>query len=273
MNFSVAEFRPDQFRQVSELMHRISGIHLHSGKRELVRARLTTRMRELRLADFDSYLSLLSTDRDGRELACLVDLLTTNKTSFFREPQHFHVLRERVLPELGPRAGPLRVWSAGCSTGEEPYSLALALNSELGSSDDARILATDISARVLEIARHGVYPEDALRDVPPALRQAGFHCVSGRPPRSYVVAESIRSMVHFARLNLVGEWPMRGPFDLICCRNVMIYFARPTQQRLVERFFQLLVPGGYFFAGHSESFAGLEHGFQYVQPAVYRRPA
>jgi chemotaxis protein methyltransferase CheR len=273
MNISMVALGPEQFQAVSELVRQTCGIHLHGGKLELVRARLASRLRELRLADFDSYLALLDADQGGRELTTLVDLLTTNKTSFFREPRHFDLLRERLVPELYARGRALRVWSAGCSTGEEPYSLAIVLRHELGSPTEARILATDISTRALARAREAIYTDEQIDAVPPAFRRTAFRCVRQEPPRSYAVDARLRSMVHFARLNLNAHWPMRGPFDLICCRNVMIYFARETQQALVQRFWQLLRPGGYFLAGHSESFAALEHRFEYVQPAVYRRPA
>jgi chemotaxis protein methyltransferase CheR len=271
MNLSSLDLRTDQFRAVSKLMHGACGLNLHPGKRELVRARLTARLRELRLPDFDSYFELLTRDRSGREAARLVDLLTTNKTSFFREPQHFRVLLERVIPE---RAQPtrMRVWSAGCSTGEEPYSLAMTLHNHLPAGTDLRILATDVSRRVLALATEGVYGADAVAAVPVAFRRDAFRSAPGRPG-SYVVSRTLRSLVRFAQLNLMDPWPMRGPFDLICCRNVMIYFDRPTQQELVRRFWQLLAPGGWFFAGHSESFAALDHEFEYVQPAVYRRAA
>jgi chemotaxis protein methyltransferase CheR len=286
MNLSAVELRPDQFRAVSRLVHGACGLNLHPGKLELVRARLSSRLRELQLDDFDSYFSLLAGDASGREAARLVDLLTTNKTSFFREPQHFATLLQRVVPERYLPQRRLRIWSAGCSTGEEPYSLAMALRAELGGGADVRILATDVSGRVLDAARRGLYSGDDIRAVPPALRHTAFRRADAaeaggpgtaaatrvRATGGYLVAEPLRRMVSFARLNLMDAWPMRGPFDLICCRNVMIYFDRPTQQRLVQRFWELLAPGGYFFAGHSESFAALEHAFEYVQPAVYRRP-
>lgn len=261
-----------QLSEVSALIYRISGLNLHEGKFGLVRSRLSSRVRAAGLTDFDSYLERLRADRSGRELGLLVDALTTNKTSFFREPRHFEVLREQVLPELQPRRRQLRIWSAGCSSGEEPYTLAMVLLDQLGRSPNARILATDISARMLDRARQGVYPEEALEDVPAHLRQLCFRRLSPARPANYAVVEPVRALVHFARLNLMAPWPMRRRFDLICCRNVMIYFDKPTQQQMVERFWDLLLPGGWFFAGHSESFAGLDHGFRYVEPAVYQRP-
>jgi chemotaxis protein methyltransferase CheR len=273
MSVGTTDLSAEQFQAVSELLHDVCGINLHRGKHELVRARLSSRLRELQLDDFGSYFDMVAADPSGRELARLIDVLTTNKTSFFREPRHFDVLRQRVVPELHSPGQPLRVWSAGCSSGEEPYSLAMVLDAELGGRADVRILATDISARMLSLARAGSYPEDAVQSVPAEYRRTAFRCTGAPPHRAWVVRERLRSSVRFAQLNLAAEWPMRGPFALICCRNVMIYFTRAMQQRLIERFWTMLVPGGYLFAGHSESLAGLDHGFEYVQPAVYRRAA
>ncbi|HSJ24558.1 MAG TPA: protein-glutamate O-methyltransferase CheR [Longimicrobiales bacterium] len=273
MDPAAVEFSQDQFHAVSQLAHGACGLNLHPGKKELVRARLAARLRELRLADVDSYLALLAADGTGREAARLMDVLTTNKTSFFREPEHFRFLLQRVVPELLVPRRRLRVWSAGCSTGEEAYSLAMVLRAEVGDTADVRILATDVSSRVIETARTGVYSAEAVRSVPVLLRQQSFRRAGRDPASAWSVRAEVRGLVRFARLNLMDTWPMRGPFDLICCRNVMIYFDRPTQQRLVRRFWELLAPGGYFFAGHSESFAALDHEFEYVQPAVYHRAA
>jgi chemotaxis protein methyltransferase CheR len=272
MNVSTVELSSAQFGAVSNLVHRVSGINLHDGKFELVRARLATRIRELGIPDFDSYFSVLDRDASGRELTRLIDILTTNKTSFFREPRHFDMLRRRVVPELYVPGTPLRIWSAGCSSGEEPYTLAMVLHEEIKHHGDVRILATDISARMLAHARQGVYAEETMQDVPATLRQQHFRRVDATQPRQYVIGDGLRDMIRFAQLNLMEDWPMTGPFDLVCCRNVMIYFDKATQQKLVERFWDMVSPGGYFFAGHSESFAALDHAFTYVQPAVYRRP-
>jgi len=272
MSTVTAGLNQAQFTSISELVHRVCGIHLHAGKFGLVRTRLGRVLREAGMRDVDAYLQHATRDASGFEVARLVDALTTNKTSFFREPKHFDLLRERLLSELCVPGRPLRVWSAGCSSGEEAYSLAIVLHEELGSQAAARILATDISARMLERARRGVYGEDALREVPAMSRLAYFRSVPG-PERAAEVDPRVRSMVHFAQLNLMDPWPMSGRFDLICCRNVMMYFDKATQQALVKRFWDMLVPGGYFFGGHSESFAALRHRFRYVQPAVYCRPA
>lgn len=260
---------PEQFGALSALVYRASGIHLHQGKLGLVQSRLAKRLRELDTRDVDAYLTSLSVAGAEVEIARLVDVLTTNKTAFFREPRHFDLLRV-LLPEL-QRRGRISVWSAGCSSGEEAYTLALVLADALGLEASARILATDISTRMIAHARLGVYAEDALEPVPPLLRQRHFTCVQPRAPRKWSVRPEVRRLVRFARLNLVAPWPMRGVFDLICCRNVMIYFDKATQQALVQRFWEKLRPGGYLFTGHSESLAGLHHGFRYVQPAVYQR--
>jgi chemotaxis protein methyltransferase CheR len=265
------ELSQAQFSKVSTLVYQISGLNLHEGKFGLVRSRLATRIREAGVKDFESYIERVDADRSGRELTLLVDALTTNKTSFFREPRHFDLMREDVLPELRQLRRPMRIWSAGCSSGEEPYTMAMVILDELRESANAKILATDISTRMLDRARAGVYAEETIEDVPAHLRPLFFR-VPGTQPQ-YSVSDSVRALVQFARLNLVAPWPMRRRFDLICCRNVMIYFDKATQQRLVERFYEMLVPGGWFFAGHSESFAGLQHDFRYIEPAVYRRPA
>ena len=218
----------------------------------------------------EAYLAGLEAAGGEAEIVRLVDALTTNKTAFFREPQHFNLLRA-LLPELQQSGEPPTVWSAGCSSGEEAYTLALVLIDELGADTDARVLATDISARMIDRARQATYTEEAIEPVHPLLRQKWFRCVQPRHPRSYEIAPEVQRLVRFARLNLMARWPMRGSFDLICCRNVMIYFDKATQQTLVQRFREALRPGGYLFTGHSESLAGLEHTFRYVQPAVYQR--
>jgi chemotaxis protein methyltransferase CheR len=262
------ELNDAQFGAIRDLTYRLCGINLHEGKEGLVRTRLAKRVTLLGLESFDAYIAHVSDERNSAELAEMVDALTTNKTSFFRENQHFDFLRREVLPNAGPR---LRIWSAGCSTGEEPYTLAMLLREELAPGVDARILATDISARVLATARHGVYSATTVQEIPPALLARHFAKQPHHGATAYRASDSLRSMIRFARLNLMAEWPMNGPFEAIFCRNVMIYFDRVTQERLVNRFWELLTPGGHLFVGHSESLTSLNHRFQYVQPALYLR--
>ncbi len=204
-----------------------------------------------------------------REFAEMIDALTTNKTSFLREASHFDYLRDSVFPTV---AGPVRIWSAGCSSGEEPYTLAMLCNESFPdiARRDVKILATDLSHRVLATAKSGAYPAENMSDVPSAWMKKYWG--AARDPQGRDVFEagtSLRRLVHFAKLNLMEKWPMQGPFDAILCRNVMIYFDKATQQQLIERYWALLRPGGHLFVGHSESLTGLTHRFRYVQPAVY----
>ena len=262
------ELAPAQFREISRTVYEVAGIQLREGKEGLVRSRLAKRIRQLGLAGFESYLERVRGDASGRELAEMVDLLTTNKTSFYREAAHFDFLRERLLPALGP--GPVRIWSAGCSSGEEPYTLAMVVRDVWPGSErrDVKILATDISRRVLATAAAGEYPDAMTSDVPADLLRRHW---TRQPGDGWRAGESLRSLITFAPLNLMGAWPMKGPFQAIFCRNVMIYFDKATQQTLVNRYYDLLAPGGHLFVGHSESLSALTHPFAYVQPAVYRK--
>lgn len=258
-----------QFEKISQLVYRLTGINLHPGKYELVKARLLKRLRVLGLEDFDVYMEYLENNCSDGELMSMIEAMTTNKTNFFREPHHFDYLRRQILPVVKNRR--IRIWSAGCSSGEEPYSIAITLNEAIQDLIlwDLGILATDLSNRVLALARKGVYDTKSLQDVPPLLISKYLKCIETNPVRRYQVTEGLRRFVHFARLNLMGEWPMRGTFDVIFCRNVMIYFDRPTREQLVNRFWKLLRPGGHLFIGHSESLAGSQHKFSYAEPAIY----
>ncbi len=267
--FSECEISPAQFARITDVLHEHAGIRMREGKEGLVRARLAKRLRLLHLPDFDAYLDFVTKEPSRREFAEMIDALTTNKTSFLRESAHFDYLRDAVFPTL---KGPVRIWSAGCSSGEEPYTLAMLANESFSDikTRDVRILATDLSHRVLATAKAATYPADSMSDVPPSWLQK--YWTRARNPQGHDVYEAdqpLRRLVHFAKLNLMERWPMQGPFDAILCRNVMIYFDKATQQQLVERYWELLRPGGHLFVGHSESLTGLAHRFRYVQPAVY----
>ncbi|HEY7494870.1 MAG TPA: protein-glutamate O-methyltransferase CheR [Candidatus Tectomicrobia bacterium] len=268
------ELLPEQFTQISQLIYRLCGISMRPGKEGLVKARLMKRLMALGLESFADYLAYVEGDTSGRELITMIDVLTTNKTSFFRESQHFTYLRQHMVPQWRQDRHPIRFWSAGCSSGEEPYSLAMVLREELPEMEqrDIRILATDISTSVLATARQAVYTQETLSDVPAPLFRKYFTLVRREPTPAYQVNETIRGMVRLARLNLMHKWPMRGPFDAIFCRNVMIYFDKPTQEWLVQRFCALLRPGGYLFIGHAESLPTALQNLRYVQPALYVRP-
>jgi chemotaxis protein methyltransferase CheR len=261
-----------QFNEISALVKGLAGINLHDGKKELVKARLAKRTRQLKLRSLEEYIAYVRNDRTGRELISMLDALSTNLTYFFREPAHFHYLQEKILPEfVSSRRKRLRIWSAGCSSGEEPYSIAMLLHESLPdlNSWDARILATDLSTKVLGMAVNGEYTQERFRETPKHLVQKYFETVQQRPDKIHRAKPTIRKMIHFARLNLMEAWPMKGPFDVIFCRNVMIYFDKPTQNRLVNRYYDLLATGGHLFLGHSESLTGTTHKFKYVMPATY----
>ncbi|MDQ2643049.1 MAG: protein-glutamate O-methyltransferase CheR [Myxococcota bacterium] len=265
---AVPVLTPEVFAEVRELILGIAGIVLSHEKEELVKSRLASRLKQLRLSSYEQYLASAKTDR--RELSNLVDVLTTNKTSFFREEHHFEFLQYQLFPSWAALGRPVRIWSAGCSTGEEPYSLAMLCRQHLPGCE-VRILATDISLRVLKHAKAARYAEQQISAVPHTLRARFVR----KPSRSdaeklHEITEEARSMVSFARLNLLGDWPMRGQFDLILCRNVMIYFDDDTRTQLACRFAERLAPGAPLFIGHAESLGALTQPLQCIEPAVYR---
>lgn len=271
VDFFSLKLSDKQFRHISNAVYKVSGIDLHQGKEELVKARLLKRLRHLRLGTFEGYLKYLEQDKSGGEMQAMVDVLTTNKTHFFRESEHLDFLRNEIVPQLNRER--IRIWSAGCSSGEEPYSIAISLNESLPEPDksDIKILGTDISDRMLERARQGIYEQEMLKTMPPQLSGKYFDQQSAKAGRRYQVNSRIRSLVYFAKLNLMEEWPMAGPFDVIFCRNVMIYFDKPTQERLVRKFWPLLKEGGHLMVGHSESLTFMSHEYRYVRPAVYQK--
>lgn len=261
---------PSQFNKISGLVYRASGIDLRAGKQELVKSRLARRLHALGVKDFEQYLGYIERDQSGQELVNMIESLTTNKTHFFRESAHFDYLRQQILPGL--KAAPrIRIWSAGCSSGEEAYSIAILLRETLRDIDrrDVRILATDLSTEILARAREGLYKAETLGEMPATLLRKHFTREESQSTPAYRVNHNLKAMVWLARLNLMEAWPMKGAFDLIFCRNVMIYFDKPTQQALVGRFWKLLSPGGHLFVGHAESLIAAAHGFRYVQPAIY----
>jgi len=212
------------------------------------------------------------------ELVRMLDAISTNKTSFFREEKHFDFLKQEVFPTYvkGKNATGfhrLRFWSAGCSTGEEPYSLAMWLSECFGKNPraDVKILASDISTKVLAQAKRGVYPADSLEEIPASLVRRYFQRGYARQEGYFRVKTSLREMVEFRRLNLIEPFPFKEVFNLILCRNVMIYFDKKTQQSLINKLYGCLVDGGYLLIGHSETLTGIEHRLRYIQPSVYQK--
>lgn len=273
---AVEEFKPlspREFDQFRKLAYDVAGIDLHAGKEQLVSARLNRKMRELKLRSYEEYYQYVTGDKTGDALISLIDALTTNHTSFFREIAHFEFLRRQVLPDL-KRRDRISIWCAASSTGEEPYSIAFSVLDELGMEALPRlnILATDISTRVLASARKGMYAADKFREFPPQQLRQYLLRGEGKWNDWYQVRKQVRAAIQFERLNLMDEFAHAAPFPVIFCRNVMIYFDRPTQERVVRRLTQFLEPGGYLLIGHAESLNGLKTSLQYVKPATYRKP-
>jgi chemotaxis protein methyltransferase CheR len=266
------------FERFSHLVYQECGINLHDGKRELLQARLNKRLRATGITSYRQYYDYVTSPQNNVEIIHFLDSISTNLTYFFREPKHFEFLDQTAVPELvtnktNNREMRIRIWSAGCSTGEEPYSLAMSVLAHLNDPVkwDFRILATDISTRVLEVGRKGVYSKEKVGKVPQALQKIHFQRQRTQEGEFYEVHPALRKIVTFRRLNLKENYPFSGPFDFIFCRNVMIYFDKETQQHLIQKMTNYLAPGGYFMVGHSESLTGLEHQLIYVQPSTYRK--
>ena len=261
-------FTRDDFTRIRELIYRRAGISLAPGKRDMVYSRLARRLRARELDSFADYLELLEAG-DRPEMEAFINALTTNMTSFFREPHHFKILAER-LAQL-PASRPASIWTCASSTGEEPYSIAMTAAGALRGTVPARILATDIDTNVLATARQGVYPLAQLQKIAPELLKRHFLRGEGRHQGFARVRDELRSQVSFRQLNLLDEsWPMRGRFDIIFCRNVMIYFDKKTQHAILKKLAHCLQPDGLLFVGHSESFHSASDLFTICGNTVYR---
>lgn len=266
------------YQFITSLVYEHSRIRLGSDKQALVSGRLAKRLRQLGLQSFDAYCELLRSGAGAAELGPLVDLISTNHTHFFRESAHLDFLRDTILPELAPRLitrrGALRVWSAACSSGEEPYSIAITLEEYVRAHGAMswQIDATDISHRILEHASAGIYGADRVKlpsqDLLPRYFQKGMGTSAGQ----YRVKASIRQSITFRHLNLLdASYPVAPEQHVIFCRNVMIYFDHETQEQLVNQLSHQLSPGGYLIVGHSESLLGIRHPLKQVKPGIYRR--
>ncbi len=264
------ELTADDFTRLQQMVHRLAGISLKAGKEALAVGRMRRRMRELKVDEVRDYLKLVERDDTGNEATLLIDALSTNVTSFFRESSHFGLFEGwlRTLRAGGARRA--RVWCAAAATGEEPWTLAMYLRQVFNEPQhDVALLATDISTRALATARQGVYAAESVAKLPTELRQRWFT----RADDGLVVHDELRPLITFNRMNLVRPpYPMRGGFDVVFCRNVMIYFDNPTRQVVVNEIQRLLKPGGYLCLGHAESLAGLVTTLQPVAPAAYRNP-
>ncbi len=260
-----------EYDQIRTLLYDECGISLGESKQSLVVSRLTKRLRDLQLDDFSSYYEYVTQDDSSEEFTRMLDLLSTNKTDFFREPKHFDFLRERILPTL-EKEKRIRIWSSACSTGEEPYTIAMTLYESVQQPTqwNFQILASDISTRVLAHAAKGLYAEERVREVPSGIVKHHFLQGRGDSAGLVKVKPHLSAMIKFRRLNLMDDhFPIKAPLDLIFCRNVMIYFDRPTQERLVNKFYHHLKPGGHLFIGHSESLQWVSHPFKTIAPTIY----
>jgi len=268
-------FGNEDFEALRKLVKELTGINLSDQKRELVYGRLARRLRALQLKTFAEYRELLSQD-NGQEIGELCNAITTNLTSFFREPHHFEYLREHVLlPLAADAAGTrrLRIWSAGCSTGEEAYSLAMTIVETIPDLRrwDIRILATDLDSDVLQRAQRGIYAADRVRTLGPQRLSRFFVERRDREGLCYEVNPSISSLITFKQLNLMHPMPMKGPLDAIFCRNVVIYFDKDTQRDLFARVSRLQRPGDLLFLGHSESLFKVSDAYELIGKTIYRR--
>ena len=270
----IQDISDNSFKRFSKLIHESCGINLHDGKKELVRARLGKRMREIGCNSFNMYFRIIKDDPTGEELVKMLDAVSTNLTSFFREEKHFQFLKEHVFPAYeNNKSQGFRFWSAGCSSGEEPYSLAIWLRdhfSENGSAD-IKIIATDISTKVLSLAARGVYPAKTVQKIPAYQLRKYFQRGVNSQKGLYRVKQEIKDLVEFRRQNLTAPYNFGFRFDVIFCRNVMIYFNKETREALIRRAIDCLREGGYLMIGHAESLTGIEHSLKYIQPSIYRK--
>ena len=256
------------FEFVRRTIYNYCGIYINNGKEALVQTRLNKRMKKLGISTFHEYLKLIENQKPKGEFLSFVDVLTTNKTSFYRENQHFEFISEFLYPNMAGRN--IKWWSAGCSSGEEPITLAMNLleaKSQTGWRD-VKILATDISRNVLHVAKSGIYAPNKIVDIPSQYLKKYFTVLNDG---SYKVNDIVRNMITYGRLNLNDQWSFKGEFHVIMCRNVMIYFNRQTQEQIIRKFSDLLEPGGYIFLGHSESMNAATFGFHNIAPAVYQK--
>ena len=260
------------FKELSKIVYDRAGINLGEGKESLVSARIGKRLRALGITTEKEYLQFLKNDTADTEIVELLDVISTNVTSFFRESEHFDFLNHVMVEWINAGQKRFRIWCAASSTGEEPYSIAMTLSDlPKSASLDMRILATDISTRVLRHCKEGVYRSDRMDGVGPKRMSKWFEPLTdahGAP--FFQVDDRLRQMIHFRRLNLIEHpFPMSGPLDVVFCRNVMIYFDNSVRKRLLDEINRLLRPGGFLFVGHAESLTGMISGFKSVRPSVY----
>lgn len=267
------------FQAISNIAYREAGLVFPPEKISLVQSRINRRLRQLKINSFSEYASFVKSDQGLDERKIMISSLTTNVSNFFRESHHFDILTEQVLPDLLSRARAgekIRLWSAGCSTGQEPYSLAMTLLEYAPDAPklDIKILATDIDPNVIATANQGYYEARVLNEIEVAFQEKYIETVKNGHKTGFFMKEIVRNMVSFRELNLLSKWPISGKFDVIFCRNVVIYFDEKTQLMLWPRFESVTAPAGWLFVGHSERLSDrLETKFVIAGPTAYQRPS
>lgn len=253
-----------EFKIISQCVHQLCGIVLRPEKKPMVNSRLSRRLRDLNLNDYTEYLKYLNSSGSSTETSLFINAITTNLTKFFRESHHFDHLKSEIMPLLKNKSN-IKIWSAGCSTGEEPYSIGITVVSNENFNKNVKILATDIDTKVLETARLGLYKD--INEIPSEYRSKFFT----KNENNYKIDKSIQNIITFNQLNLLEDWPMKGPFDLIFCRNTVIYFDKKTQAKLFDKMANLLVPDGFLYIGHSENLHKVTDRFELKGKTIYQR--
>jgi len=273
VSYSNVELDRSAFDAIAALAHREFGLHIAPEKMKMVQSRLRHRLGELNISDFDTYSKLVCSEQGSDERRSMISALTTNVSHFFREPHHFEMLSEFVLPsvkDIADLGGRIRIWSAGCSNGQEPYSIAMHMLDSMPSlaSADFKILATDVDPKVVDFASHGKYSAKTANGILPHLKSK----FAEQKDDGFQISQNIRNQVTFRELNLLSDWPMRFQFDAIFCRNVVIYFDLETQENLWPRFHKMLKPGGLLFLGHSERITSPSmFGFRTIGTTTYQK--
>lgn len=273
-----AELSNDEFNKLSNFIYNESGIKMPPVKRIMLQSRLQKRLKELKMTSFKEYCNyIFSKEGLNNEIIHMLDVVSTNKTDFFREPVHFDFLTSNILPELintSKTFKSLKIWSAGCSSGEEPYTIAIVLFEYLEKNPgfDFSILGTDISTKILQKAIDAVYKEERVEGIPLALKKKYFLRSKDRENPSVKMGPMLRSKVHFDRLNFMdNSYNVRDMFDIVFCRNVLIYFDRETQEKVINKLCTKIVTGGYFFLGHSESIMNMNLPLRQIKPTIYQK--
>jgi chemotaxis protein methyltransferase CheR len=271
------ELSKKDFNFICQYVYDIAGIVLNASKKEMVYRRLTRIIRDRKIASFTEYCDLLKTEPE-KEKDYFINAITTNLTSFFREQHHFDYMVQHELPKLIKNSltnnKRLRIWSSASSTGEEPYSIAITLLETMKKSLaqwDAKILATDIDSNVLAAGKSGIYDDRKIEDIPKKIKEKYFHKGVGNNQNKVRVDKELSKLITFKQLNLLHDWPMKGPFDIIFCRNVIIYFDKETQQELFARYYEMLTPGGLLILGHSENLGPSQAHFENVGRTIFRK--